>query len=63
MPEIVEYLRERLDRAADRIAELLTGSRGYKVREVKERVPDVRKIVDARVARRLQSPVLPCDRH
>ena len=63
MPEIVEYLRERLDRATDRIAELLTGSKGYKVQEVKVRVPDVRRIVDARVARRLQPPVLPCDWH
>jgi len=63
MLEILEYLHEKLDRALDRIAELLTGSKVYRVREVKARVPDVRRIADARLAKRLQSPVLPCDRH
>ncbi|MGA2224284.1 MAG: hypothetical protein ABSH41_07580 [Syntrophobacteraceae bacterium] len=63
MLEIIEYLHEKLDWAADRIAELLTGSRVYRVREVKARGPDVRRIADARQAKRLQPPVLPCDRH
>jgi len=49
MLEILEYLHEKLDRALDRIAELLTGSKVYRVREVKARVPDVRRIADARL--------------
>ena len=60
---ILEYMRETLDRAADRILELLTGSNGYKVQEVKVRVPDVREVVDARQAQRLPPSGLPCDRY
>ncbi len=63
MQEIWEYLHEKLDRAADRIAELLTGSRVYRVRKVRARAPDVRRIVDARQAKRLHPSGLPCDRH
>ena len=39
MPEIFEYLHEKLDWAADMIREFLTGSKGYRVRAVKERIP------------------------
>jgi hypothetical protein len=63
MTTILEYVREKLDWAADRIVELLTGSSGYKVREVKERIPDVRQVVNARHVQRLSSFGLPCDRH
>jgi hypothetical protein len=61
MLEILENLREKFDRAIDRIAELLTGSRVYRVRELKARTPGVRRI-EARLAKRVQPPVLPCDR-
>ena len=63
MQEILEYLHEKIDRAAERIAELLTGSRGYRVGEAKARVPDVRRIVGVRQAKRPQHPGFPCDRH
>ena len=63
MLEIIEYLHEKLDWAADRIVELLTGSSGYYVQEVKARIPDVRQVVDARHAQRLRPSGLPCDRH
>ncbi len=63
MPEILEYLKEKIDWAAGRITELLTGSSVYRLREVKARDTDVRRMVDARQAKRLQPPVLPCDRH
>jgi hypothetical protein len=63
MMTILEYMREKLDWAADRIVELLTGSSGYKVQEVKVRIPDVRQVIAARQAQRLQPYVLPCDRH
>ena len=60
---ISEYMREKLDWAADRIVELLTGSGGYKVQEVKARIPDVRQVVEARYARRLPPAGPPCDRY
>ena len=63
MTEIKEYVREKLDWAASRILELLTGSSGYKPGEVKVRVPDVREVVDARQAQRLPPAGPPCDRH
>ncbi|MGA2402728.1 MAG: hypothetical protein ABSG91_13650 [Syntrophobacteraceae bacterium] len=63
MPEILEYVREKLDWAAGRILELLTGSSGYRVQEVKARVPDVRKVADSRQAQRLPPSGLPCDRY
>jgi len=63
MPEILEYLREKIDRAAERIAEFLTGSRGYRLQEAKVRDPDARRIADALRTKRLQPPVFPCDRH
>jgi len=63
MMTILEYMREKLDWAADRIVELLTGSSGYKVQEVKARIPDVRQVVDARHAQRLPPTGPPCDRY
>lgn len=60
---ILEDVREKLDWAADRIVELLTGSSGYKVQEVKARIPDVRQVLDARHAQRLPPPGPPCDRY
>ena len=63
MVTILEYMREKLDWAADRIVELLTGSSGYKAQEVKARIPDVRQVVDARYALRLPPSGLPCDRY
>ena len=56
-------MREKLDWAADRIVELLTGSSGYYVQEVKARIPDVRQVVDARHAQRLPPTGPPCDRY
>lgn len=63
MMEIMEYMREKLDWAADRIVEILTGSSGYKMQEVKVRILDVRQVVDSRHAQRLPPSGLPCDRH
>jgi hypothetical protein len=63
MMTILEYMREKLDWAADRILELLTGSSGYKVQEVKVWVSDVRKVVDARQAKRFPPSGPPCDRY
>ena len=63
MVDILENLREKFDRIADRILELLTGLSGYKLREVKARVPATRKIVDARFARRLPRSGPTCDRY
>ena len=63
MTEIMEYMREKLDCAADRILELLKGSSGYKLGEMKVRVPDVRKVVDARQVKRFPSSGPLCDRY
>ena len=63
MTTILEYVREKLNLAADRIVELLTGSSGYKVQEVKARIPDVRQVIAARQAQRLPPAGPPCDRH
>jgi hypothetical protein len=63
MPEISEYVREKLDWVAGRILELLTGLGGYKLGEVKARVPDVRRVADARLALRLPPSGAPCDRY
>jgi hypothetical protein len=60
---ILEYMREKLDWAADRIVELLTGSSGYNVQEVKAQIPDVRQVVDARHDQRLPPTGPPCDRY
>jgi len=63
MADILEYVHEKLDRAADIILELLTGSSGYKVREVKARVPNTRQIVEDRLVRRLSRSGPTCDRY
>ena len=55
-------MREKLD-WTDRIVELLTGASGYKLQEVKARIPDVREVVDARQAQRLPPAGPPCDRY
>lgn len=62
MTEILEYVYEKLDRAAGRILELLTGT-GYRLREVHARAPDVRRVIGARQA--LHSPPSgpPCNRY
>jgi len=63
MPEILEYVREKLDWVAGRILELLTGLSGYRPGEAKERVPDVRRVADARLAPRLPPSGSPCGRY
>ena len=63
MTDTLEYVREKLDWAADKILEFLTGLSGYKLREVKIRVPNTRRIVEARPARRLPRSGPACDRY
>ena len=63
MPDIVEYVREKLDWVAGRILELYTGLTGYKLGEVKARVPDVRRVAGARRDLRLPPSGPPCDRY
>jgi hypothetical protein len=62
MTDIFEYAREKLDRAADRILELLTGL-GYRLREVHARTPEVRRVIGAGQARHSPPPGPPCDRY
>jgi hypothetical protein len=62
MPEILEYARDKLDWVKGRILELLTGLSGYKLGEVKARVPDVPGVAGARLAPRLPPSSGPCDR-
>ena len=63
MMTILEYMREKFDWAADRIVELLTGASGYKLQEVKARIPNVWQVVDARQAQRFPSSGPLCDRY
>ena len=63
MMTILEYMREKLDWAAGRILEHLTGSSGYKVQEVKVRVPEVPRVSGARQAQRFPSSGPLCDRY
>ncbi|HIJ69299.1 MAG TPA: hypothetical protein HPP81_11540 [Deltaproteobacteria bacterium] len=63
MPEIVEYVREKLDWVAGRILELFTGLTGLKLEEVKARVPEVRRVADARPDLRLPPSGPTCDRY
>ncbi len=63
MPEIWEYVREKLEWAADRVLELLTGSSGYRVQKEKARVPEVGKVAGSRQAQHLPPSDLPCDRY
>lgn len=64
MPEIADYIRWKFDWFAGKILELFTGSNEYRVLELKERVPDVRKIVGTRMAERFPpSGGDSCDRY
>ena len=63
MVDILENLRKKFDWIAERTVELLTGLSGYELREVKARVPNSRKIVDVRIARRLPRSGPTCDRY
>ncbi len=63
MPDILEYMREKLDWVEGRILELVTGLRGYKPVEVKARVSDVRRVTGPRLAPRFPSSNSPCDRY
>jgi hypothetical protein len=63
MPDILEYMREKLDWVEGRILELVTGLRGYKLVEVKARVSDVRRVAGPRPAPRFPSSNSPCDRY
>ncbi len=62
MLEILEQFIEKLDSAVDRILEFLTGH-GYRVREVRVRIPDARRMVEAIQVRRQSTSGLPCDRY
>lgn len=63
MPEITEYVQEKLDWIADKVREFLTGSGGYRVREVREPVPDVRKVLRDRLAQPVSPSDAPCDKY
>ncbi len=63
MPDILRYVREKLDWAAGRILELLTGLSGYRPGEVRARVPDVRRAADPGPATRIPPSRDLCDRH
>jgi hypothetical protein len=62
MTEILEYVHEKLYGAAGRILELLTGL-GYRLREVRVRAPDVRRVIGARQAWRSPPSGPSCDRY
>ena len=62
MTMLIEYLREKLDGVAGRILELLTGLGKYKLREVRERVPQVRRVPAHRPVRHFPHLGPPCDR-
>lgn len=55
MTEIMEYVCEKLDWAAGRILELLTGLRGYRMLEVLVRVPNIPQVVGTGQAQRFPS--------
>ena len=63
MPDILEYVREKLDWMAGRILELLTGLTEYRLGEVKARVPEARRIAGARPGLRLPPSGPTCDRY
>ncbi len=62
MLEILEQLSEKLDSVVARILEFLTGHE-YRVREVRVRIPDARRVVEAIQVRRRSTSSLPCDRY
>ena len=63
MPDISEYIREKLAWVEGRILKLITGISGYELGEVKARVADVRRVADARLAPRFPPSDSPCDRY
>ncbi|MGA2025985.1 MAG: hypothetical protein ABSH17_02820 [Syntrophobacteraceae bacterium] len=63
MLEILEYVREKLDWVTGRILERFTGLTGFKLEEVKVRVPDVRRVAGARPDLRLPPSGPSCDRY
>ncbi|MGO9415916.1 MAG: hypothetical protein ACLP51_12365 [Syntrophobacteraceae bacterium] len=63
MPETLEYMREKIDWVAGRILELFTGLTGFKLGEVKERIPDVRRVAGARPDLRRPPSGPRCDRY
>jgi len=63
MTEIFEYMREKFDWVAGRILELFTGLTGFKLEEVKERTPEVRRVAGARADLRLPPSGPRCDRY
>ncbi|MDR3553975.1 MAG: hypothetical protein P4L55_04415 [Syntrophobacteraceae bacterium] len=60
MPEIAEYIMDKVDWIADRIRELLTGSKRYRLGEVKERAP---RGLPARQIRPASPPDEPCGKY
>ncbi len=63
MPDISEYVREKLAWVEGRILKLITGLSGYELGEVKARVTDVRRVADARLVPRFPPSDSPCDRY
>jgi hypothetical protein len=53
MPEMLEYMREKFDRLADKIVKFLMGLNGHEVEVVQVRVPDIRKVIGACLVERL----------
>ncbi len=62
MQDILEQIIEKLDSAIDRILVFL-GGHEYRVKEVRERIPDTRRVAGVIQVRRLPSSGLPCDRY
>ena len=63
MPEILEYVSDKLDWMAGRILELFTVLTGFKLEEVKARVPEVRRVAGARPNLRRPPSGPSCDRY
>ncbi len=63
MPDILEYMREKFDWVAGRILELFTGLTGFTLGEVKERIPEVRRVAGPRPDLRLPPSGPTCDRY
>lgn len=62
MADILEHVRDKLDWLADEILDRLTGSRKYRLQEVKAQVPDARKIAGSRKAHHLPPAGPSCGR-
>jgi hypothetical protein len=63
MPDILEYVREKLDWVSGRILELLTGLTEYRLGEVKARVPEARRVAGIRPDLRFPPSGHTCDRY